>query len=1816
MAPPDVAALPPDPLNLATHPADALFLVQKLTHVSLYNPPTVSRTKGGNPTQAEQLAARSAAPVQADPLTPQPGLSQNDLLFLLGTPTSTTEPKTYKNTQLGGPLSPQQLSTTKSAALRLLSSSLIFPEIRTLQNERYWAFTVASCDANSDVASRGEDGTKKIGRPDCEDAPSVGWFYDLYARGGSTDKTPAGPARVQALSPQLKTKLLSSILQRSAAAGNSFPALLQTMFDALFATTDIKLRMEGMRFAVWCLRVGKLKADGGWLEERIGAVLLGGFTKLVEEEPAENGEARTGSQMLREASARQALTGLAYEAVGLLSSRVPTLFSGTKLGQELLPKLFVRIEEPKTSPAERQSILDALSVVVQAYAGLDEAAKTELKPILFAGIRSDSHHARFAAAKFGARLYPFSDAEARVLCLLATMDSRMEIREEGTSALVFQSKMVLPNLSDVLAAYAKWTKTEHPVRGKTIGGVPIELHGAAVDWIRCLILRTATNGKTTIQFPSLDVGGEEALLDADTRNAVRIYLRDVLRGPDAQGMRDYLSMLTRPLLEKADDVLQGTCAGVLLEVVGMGGAEIREGVVAMAKGTGGAVDWLKPFLSSTKLPLRHGAAHLLGLIGSSLLEPSEVVSFLGSMVATLDAPKDDKTTSLEARHGAILAIGYLVSRLSYRDPGLFAEIIGKDLLGRCVSSIVKELESGVGAANTGTLLLVGGSALAVGELGRYVALPVKDVKDAADSGAMDLDSQPKADSEAPKNPRDPLVQQLSDIVKKAKDTKLQEQAIVILSHLCLGDAALCQTVLDLYFSLATLYSKQIETHFTVGEAIATVVGGWGSASVGQYLDLPDVSFPPPSLPTLGARDPAQLDKVLGKLDEMLSKGSTASRKAVCVWLLSLVKFCSGIEEFRKKLPQVYAAFRSLLTDRDEFTQEVASKGIGLVYELGDKETRSELVKTLMGNLIDTKKQLAGDRGTLTGDTQLFDQSLGSAPGESGGGISTYQSILSLAADMNQPDLVYKFMNLASHNAIWSSRRGASMGIASIMAAAEEELAGYLPTLAPKLYRFRFDPNPKVAEAMNNIWRALVKEPQKALDAHFDTIMKDLLAGMGDRLWRTREASCSAMADLLNGRSIELLQPYLDETWTMCFRCLDDIKESVRTAALSTCKTLTNVTVKHCDPTVSSPKEGQKIMDIVLPFMLQKGLSNLSKDVRMFSLQTILKLSKKGGVLLKPHVPDLVSTLLESLSDLEPQAFSYFTFHAEKQGITQEQLDSSRLNVAKGSPMMQTVESAVDQVDETNIGVLLPRLSQIARKGVGLPTKAGCARFIVTLVVRVPTLLGKQEADSLMRNVLAGMIGDRNVTLRKAYAVSIGYLGSVCSTAALAKLVDDLKKMYVGSDGSESTAVSDDPDAGLIPAFTLRELSRHGSDALKANCLDQVLPLAYYGMHDANKGIADAWKDVFEDNTAGASSALRMYLAECVTLLGWLVGGSASWTVKRQAGETVRDVAKALSGPSGTVLVPYMEKLVKVMLEAVAGRTWEGKEAVLEGLVGIVASGKDYFAGSEGQAKLDEIFKVLVREAKKNNKVYRKFAIEQWGNFLDAFPERDYYEKVHEVLIEATKPPEDSDSEDDGDVQMRDAKDGPTMRKESQVSLGIRMGSFKALVKAFPFVVGSPAASGAGGTNGAKGTAVSCASSAQATQEEFGKALAVLLAEGLNDTNVWTLRQAVLQSIEIFLPKLNLTDETGSKALDSVTATLLARQLLKTMSDWKYSSLREAALRSLRLLFERIKGSHALSEEWKLLVCGELEVLSSREGLASIKDREIELRREIEGAMVV
>lgn len=61
-------------------------------------------------------------------------------------------------------------------------------------------------------------------------------------------------------------------------------------------------------------------------------------------------------------------------------------------------------------------------------------------------------------------------------------------------------------------------------------------------------------------------------------------------------------------------------------------------------------------------------------------------------------------------------------------------------------------------------------------------------------------------------------------------------------------------------------------------------------------------------------------------------------------------------------------------------------------------------------------------------------------------------------------------------------QGAAFGFSVIASTAREELAPHLPLLVPRLYRYKYDPNPRVQLAMSSIWAAVVPESKKAVSS--------------------------------------------------------------------------------------------------------------------------------------------------------------------------------------------------------------------------------------------------------------------------------------------------------------------------------------------------------------------------------------------------------------------------------------------------------------------------------------------------------------------------------------------------------------------------------------------------------------------------------------------------------------------------------------------------------------------------------------------------------------
>ena len=94
--------------------------------------------------------------------------------------------------------------------------------------------------------------------------------------------------------------------------------------------------------------------------------------------------------------------------------------------------------------------------------------------------------------------------------------------------------------------------------------------------------------------------------------------------------------------------------------------------------------------------------------------------------------------------------------------------------------------------------------------------------------------------------------------------------------------------------------------------------------------------------------------------------------------------------------------------------------------------------------------------------------------------------------------------------------------------------------------------------MASIWEALVSEQSKTIDLYFLPILDDIIVHLTSNLWRNRESSCMALADLLLGRTLENSLDKIDLIWSTLFRVMDDIKESVRKAAATALRALSKV----------------------------------------------------------------------------------------------------------------------------------------------------------------------------------------------------------------------------------------------------------------------------------------------------------------------------------------------------------------------------------------------------------------------------------------------------------------------------------------------------------------------------------------------------------------------------------------------------------------------------------------------------------------------------------
>ncbi|ODV98410.1 hypothetical protein PACTADRAFT_185071 [Pachysolen tannophilus NRRL Y-2460] len=1537
-----------DFLQFDKFPKDEQFICTCFTKLFLFVP--VVNTNGTN-TISENYSC--------------PGLSNSDCKFL--------------TTQAGVSFNSTHLTNYKLAILKFISTGF---------DDKYLLIPllVASTDSSSSVSDQANSLLKKL-TIDYEDGLSIEKLI-LMIVGNQ-------PLGVKPVKSTLQEKIISNILLRSRFATKS--AYISKISSLGLNSDYLKLKQAAIQFIQWVTQnvsSNEISTDVADNESSSFNVTIAAQLKndlLTDSWSESNSNTRNYAAYVKQRTSQ-------YQALGVILKKNSKLLDNLNYIEFLFDSLRTDL------PELRSSIQDALSGLTVHLPNLSHKDKLALKELLYSLLINDetideckrseatsAKHAieglyscRYIAIKYVNCCFSFEDPDARIMCILGTsLNNRTNVIEEALKGLhpywfsILQSSnsnefkptadLLGYNRNVKFPKFANMVSSLSKVVDSSKNGKKSSLRFAMTNAIKFTLqtlVMESIEGKQTVVITDRewDVRLEKSLeYDENVLKLVTEKLTKLSLKVEEENVElDFENNIIRNSL---DSFLQI----ILNEFIG-NSINKNDPKVLFGK-TFNRI--LSLSSSATVFKLIPAISNLFKLLKDSSTSVSEsLIRYISQAIGIIASHEENSVDSIlkliDDINGAsmdmevkTLALGYLISRLCLRGRcSVLSQTIYENLL--------EEILNGLKSSNT---RVINFSMEAISQLAIFGALGPEVVL-----------------TDSVQSYRAKFIEEIRPKVKKCN-----EKATITWAHLSLtvedpensefdemGFSDFEKSVYD------THVSKQIEYLFTSGEAITIVASGWNSKVLNRSIDIQG------PLKIRLIKNFSRLSFLIEKILNACSNTKPSLRRAGCIWLLSLVQYCGHLKPVKDVAAEMHLAFMRFLADRDEIIQESASRGLSMIFEMGDTDLKHTLVRGLLKSFTDSTSAAILTSGSVSEDTQLFEPGILKTED---GSVSSYKDILNLASEVGDPSLVYKFMSLARNSALWSSRKGVVFGLGSILS--KSSLDQLLMTndklfkkLIPKLYRYRYDPSTSVQNSMNDIWNTLVIDTSKTISAHFDLILNELLSGMGNKEWRVRQASTVALLDLLQTVPLEKYENRLEEIWNMSLRSVDDIKDSVRKEGNQLTRTLATILIRSIDfASGASLTKASNILSKLIPTLLgPNGLLSDVEDVRNFALETILSLCKKSGVAIRPFIPNLIDQLIMLMSTLEPQIINYLTLNADKYKLKASEIDAKRLQSIGHSPMMDAIESLLDMVDDDLMKDLVPVLRSSIRNSIGLPSKAAGSRVLVTLVVRHLYVV-KPHGDQLLK-ICIHEIKDRNETIASSYASAAGYLCRIASIDAVVSLSKKLKAMYFESDDTRERQI-----AGM----TCESISKYSGDRF-SSVSSAFLPFVFVAKHDPDKSVRTFFENEWVDNVSG-KGAISYYIGEICALVDEYLD-SQKYLIRKVCAESIADACENIDGGLNGMSSKVTYQLFKVILNACKGRTWAGKESVLAALVFLAIKSKKFvYDNEEDDDLLEKINKVILTEAGRNNKEYKKHVIKIMGEYVGSFNEiiEEYVKTMSEVL---------------------------------------------------------------------------------------------------------------------------------------------------------------------------------------------------------------------------
>jgi len=864
--------------------------------------------------------------------TAVPGVSVDEQSFL----TLQRRPETWDHTKPDG----LNLVETRTRVLMMLASGAFN------SRERFLPAMFASADTASRIVDLGEDMLKRATpNVDLTDRTLISSLYDIYFSYYTSSDHNAS-CLVPAVRVPVRTKILS-ILSKSATS-TTFPDQLRRVAEKDLVDSLSKNDREviKLRAALINLLSFATKSAARADLDTIAPPLIRTLQTFIEHAGEDN-----------MASDYVALRGSTYEIIGQLAAASSITLLRADLS--LLRWLFQSLSEENNRNVV-VSIDEALSSTIRCFQqDLELDVETSLRGLLLEYMTQESKNVRnlqYVAVRFANRCLAYSDVAARYVDILAlaSSESSHDMVEEAKKGLDpywyrlyktssnsnFDAKLETRSAFPDFAKLVKFVFQE-----RTASSLPMHIQAVAIQYARqALIWESLVSSPQAIEVSpewerELDVASAQ---NQKARTTIRQYLQSFT---DAEQERDALAVLwqsaVKGMLAEQPGHDRSQCARVVVELCTFAPVQILQDMASYAAELEAAV-------LSNDLELRGLAAQAYGLLSAQQTDTTEALSTsTTSLLSRIEGWPNAVGADMNKVHGSALALTSLVCHRLYITPG---DAIASDLLIKLLPLLLAILDKATDA------LLNQSAFVSIGMLCQYYVIDMKCIENGLQFSLV-----------------------IEKIMKWAKAGN--EKAIHALGYISmtLDETHEEPKLKELIEKIRELHEiRQIETQFAVGEALTTAGCGWESAALLPQLDIAGPAPQGPSRPsTLGPL----IDRTLA--DSTNSK--PALKKAAVIWLLCFIQFCSDRPEIQDRLRKFQAAFKRCLSDRDDLVQEAASRGLGLVYEKGDREIQDDLVRDLVGSFSTDRANIAG---TVSEDTQLFEA--GALPTGEGQSVTTYK----------------------------------------------------------------------------------------------------------------------------------------------------------------------------------------------------------------------------------------------------------------------------------------------------------------------------------------------------------------------------------------------------------------------------------------------------------------------------------------------------------------------------------------------------------------------------------------------------------------------------------------------------------------------------------------------------------------------------------------------------------------------------------------------------------------------------------------------------------